>query len=537
MTLRDWTVLGVIVFIAAGLRLAALDSPERLVLDEFWYARDGCYYWRGAEAECGLANLVAPDRDVDRMLADYGELTPEHPPLGKLLIGAPVKAFGFSPRPWRLAAALAGVLMVALLFLFVKRALGSTTAAAGASLLLAIDYPHFIHSRLGMLDIFVGLFALAAFYFCLLDHAQTESRAAGTRSHYGWRLAAGLAAGAATASKLSGAAVVLGVLGLVIASEATVRRRRGPPWERLGASAASIFLLLLVVPLGVYLATYAGRLDGSLLALPWDEGAWPRSWVERQADMVQLQADKPSSPASRWSLPMTEPPLPYVLEPSGENVRELLLFGNPLLWWGGFAAVALAALRWRKDGFTAGVIVVGFFSAFAGWLFLTVTRSPVHLYHAVPVIPFLYLALAYLFEKVAAFRVGRVTSIVVFAVSIGAFAFYLPILTASEIDRGQWRPRACSAQVLWLDPKPECGLRAAKPAVGPRLGKPYAATGSGGRVAAAALLLHRDMGTRGLASALIRPRPPESHPSASAAAPASARTESGKPADRQAPAR
>ena len=42
----------------------------------------------------------------------------------------------------------------------------------------------------------------------------------------------------------------------------------------------------------------------------------------------------------------------------------------------------------------------------------------------------------------------------VFAVAIGAFAFYLPILTASEIDRGQWRPRACSAQVLSKERSP-----------------------------------------------------------------------------------
>ena len=461
MTPRDWALLGIIVLIAAGTRLAALDSPQRMVLDEYWYARDGCFYWRGSQAECGLANLVAPDRDVQRMLADYGELTPEHPPLAKLLIGAPTRVLGFAPRPWRLASVLAGLLSIALLFLLAKRALGSTVAAAGAALLLALDYPHLIHSRIAMLDIFVGLFALAAFYFCLLDRAQMQARIAGGRSHQGWRLAAGAAAGAATASKLSGAAVAVGVLALVIAWEVAERRQAARAAARLANAGASIVLLLVAVPLAVYVATYAGRLHGALLAAPWAEGSWIRAFVERQADMLQLQADKPSSSTPLWTLPMTARPLPYILERRGDGVRELLLFGNPLLWWGGFAAAALATLRLRRDGPAAAVVAVGFFAVFAGWLLLTLTRTPVHLYHAVAIIPFLYLALAYLFTQVSRWRSGRVAAAVVLAVSAAAFAFYLPILTARELDLEHWRPRACSAQALWLDPKAQCGLRTA----------------------------------------------------------------------------
>lgn len=156
MSARDWALLGVIVLIAAGLRLGGLGSPPRLVLDEYWYARDGCFYWQGSQTRCDLATLVAPDRDVRGMLADYGELTPEHPPLAKLLIGAPVRMFGFGPRVWRLAPVLAGLLTIALLFAFAKRLTASTAAAAGAAALLAVDYPHFIHSRLAMLDVFVG---------------------------------------------------------------------------------------------------------------------------------------------------------------------------------------------------------------------------------------------------------------------------------------------------------------------------------------------------------------------------------------------
>lgn len=227
-------------------------------------------------------------------------------------------------------------------------------------------------------------------------------------------------------------------------------------------------LLLAIVPFAFYVATYVGRLDGSVLAWPWAEGSWLRAFVERQADMLALQADKPSTSTTPLALPMTERALPYVLERRGDSVRELLVFGNPLLWWGGFVAVAFAAWRARRgDGAAAATVAVGFLAAFAGWLFLTLMRSPVFLYHAVPVAPFLYLALAYLYAQVATVRASRLAAGGVLAVSIAAFAFYLPILSSRELDRGQWRPRACSAQALWLDPRPQYGLGAARPEPAP----------------------------------------------------------------------
>ena len=85
-----------------------------------------------------------------------------------------------------------------------------------------------------MLEVFVALFAVAAFYFCTLDRAQIDARAAGLSSHRRWRLAAGLAAGAAAACKPSGAAVIVGIAVLVAAWEFSASRRTG---RRLAATA------------------------------------------------------------------------------------------------------------------------------------------------------------------------------------------------------------------------------------------------------------------------------------------------------------
>ena len=465
MKRRDWVVLGLIVLMAAGLRISAIDSPPRRLFDEVWYARDGCYRWVGSERTCELATFTAPDRDVQRNLRVYGEVTPEHPPLGKLLIGVPIKVLGFGPRAWRLASLLAGVLTVALLFVFVRLALGSTAVAAASGLLLTVDYPHFIHSRLATLDVFLCLFAFAAFLFCYLDRAQLTARLAGRPSHQRWRLAAGVAAGAAAATKPSGGAVAVGVLALVVAWEIAERRRSGQarPWR---PAAASIGALLVVVPLAVYMATYIGLVHGSLLAAPWAEDSWFRAWAERQTQMMSLHVDKPSTISSPWVLPMTEPPMAYLLERRGDSVSQILLFGNPLLWWGGFIAVVFAAVRWIRDrqSALAAVIVVGFLAAYASWLAATLTKTVAFLFYIVPVAPFLYLALAYAYTQIPPSRARRIGGVGVVVASLAAFAFYLPILSARSLDVDDWRPRACSAQTLWLDPQPDCGLHQATPA-------------------------------------------------------------------------
>ncbi len=464
MTRRDWIVVGLLLLLAAGVRATALASPPQRVFDEVWYARDGCFYWVQSKSTCQLRTFSVPDRDVQANLAERGEVTPEHPPLGKWLIGAPIKVFGFGPRAWRLAAVLAGALTVALLFAFVRMAIGSTGIATASGLLLAVDYPHFIHSRLAMLDVFLCLFTMAAFLFCFLDRAQVAARVAGAPAHQRWRLAAGLAAGAAAASKLSGGAVAVGVVALVVCWELAERRSVTRPADGGSRAAGSIVLLLVVVPVAVYAASYVTLVEGSLFALPWSEGAWIREWIERQSDMLDVHTGKSSTLSSPWALPMTTAPMAYLFERDGGEIRQILLFGNPLLWWAGFAAALYAALAWLRDrrAAIAPVIVVGFAAAYASFASATLTKTVAFLFYAVPVAPFLYLALAYVYSRLPPSRGLRAAGIGVVGASLAAFAFFWPILSARPLDRDAWRARACTAQFLWLDQRPECGLDRAR---------------------------------------------------------------------------
>jgi dolichyl-phosphate-mannose--protein O-mannosyl transferase len=130
------------------------------------------------------------------------------------------------------------------------------------------------------------------------------------------------------------------------------------------------------------------------------------------------------------------------------------------VWWGGFAAAGVASVDWvaRRRKLPCELVVTAFVAGLSGWLSLTVTGRTVHLYHAVPVTPFLYLALAYLAARVWSRRALRAAALAILLSVVGGFAYYLPILNAHPLSRDAWRPRGCSAISLWLSQIEACGL-------------------------------------------------------------------------------
>jgi dolichyl-phosphate-mannose--protein O-mannosyl transferase len=450
-TARQGSVLLLLVVaLAALVRLIAVNEPPRTVFDEAWYARDGCYYWRASVEACGMADAVAPDRDISTWLATFGELTPEHPPLGKWLIGAPMGLLGFVPGAWRLAAVAAGTATVLLLVLLARRAFDSIVIGAGVGLLLAIDFVHVVQSRLAMLDVFVVLMATAAIYFAVRDREHLVVRGNG-EGHRGWMLAAGVAGGAATATKLAGFGVVLTIVGLVLAWEVAAWRAGARRWAALARSVLWVAFFLAVVPLVTYVLSYAGRLDGFLLEPPWVAGSWLGVWIDRQSYMFEFFASNPIRTATGTWLPMLEEGMPYVLEEAADGTRAILLFGNPVLWWAGFLVLVVALLRLGNGSGRLGaqVVVVAFATAAPGWLLPMLAGRPVHLYHAVPFAPAVCIAVGFLASLLRTPRSRSLTMTAVAAGSLVAFVAVAPILIARPLEPADWRTRACFAAAAW----------------------------------------------------------------------------------------
>ena len=443
---------------AGVVRLAGLSTPAGFVFDEIFYARIACRFVIDT-AQCGIADLVSG----------------AHPPLGNWLIGIGIRLFGYNEFGWRVTTAVAGTLGVALLYVLVRRLLAghvpapaATLGAAVAAALLGVDFLHVVQSRVAMLDAFVTLFVIATVLFAVLDGARRR----GSRGEDAdaprwlrrltlgrpWRLATGVALGSATAVKWSGGYVALAAVALLVAWEMAASRA-GPGDAETGARPSSLravarlelgpsLVLLGAVPLLVYLASYAGRVHGELLALPWREGSVWRAILEHQLAMLRfhigLAGDHPYESAP-WSWLLLKRPVAYFFAASGGTYREILAIGNPLTWWAGAVGLAVVGVRWARSGADLmrpePVLLAAALGTYLPWLILGGSRSQVFIWYLMPTIPFLYAALGLLAAHAWSSVVGRVaTGLGALAVAI-SFAFFLPILTAQPLSPEAWRTR------------------------------------------------------------------------------------------------
>lgn len=437
---RDLTrvdvVLGGLVSLVAGvLRFVGITRPRAFVLDEIYYARDACRYAGGSAAFCGTGS----------------EQSLVHPPMGKWLIAAGIKVFAFNPFGWRVMAAVAGSMAVGVLYFLARKTLCTRWAALIAAGFLSIDFMHFVHSRIAMLDVFVSLFALAAFAFIAFDKAELDR--GGRRRR--WRAGAGFAAGLAMGTKWSGLFVVMALVALTVAWE--TRRRRAEhnerPFDRaVRAEFPSIALLLVAVPLIVYVVSFIGRVHGSLLALPWTDGAWAREFVERQSVMLRTSLNLDSlntfkSPA--WSWLLLKRPFPYYtgVAPDGSWDR-VWGGGSPLAWWASVVVLIVMSIRWlrRRGDDGVGFALAGFAWTFAPWLLLAADRSAFYIFYMVATVPYMCLALGWAAEQLPAKLPVRAGIALFLAGAVGAFVFFYPVLADVSM-----LPKAVRSRELFRD--------------------------------------------------------------------------------------
>ncbi|MGZ6255725.1 MAG: phospholipid carrier-dependent glycosyltransferase [Candidatus Limnocylindria bacterium] len=442
---------------AAAVRLVGLTTPGGFVFDEIFYARNACRFVIDT-AQCGIDDVVSG----------------AHPPLGNWLIGIGIRLFGYDEFGWRIASAMAGILSVVLLYLLVRRlvaghvpAPAATVAATVAAALLATDFLDVVQSRLAMLDSFVTLFVIATVLFAVLDGRRRRGPGGEDldasrwlrRVSLGrpWRLAAGLALGAATAVKWSGGYVAIGLVVLLVAWEVAATRssdgERASGWPPAFGAAlrrelVPSLVLLGLVPVVVYLASYTGRVHGDLLALPWREGSAWRAILEHQLAMLRfhtgLAGDHPYESAP-WSWLLLKRPVAYSFADGSGGYREVLAIGNPLSWWPGAVALVVVGLRWIRSGASLArpeiVLLAAALSTYLPWLVLSGSRSQVFIWYLLPTIPFLYAALGLAAALAWHSRPGRVATVAAGVAVAVSFAFFWPILTAAPLTPDEWRSR------------------------------------------------------------------------------------------------
>jgi dolichyl-phosphate-mannose--protein O-mannosyl transferase len=494
---RLWGWLGPLLVTAFGgvLRFWHLDRPPRLIFDETYYVKQASSLLDvGYElAGDGIATPAPDDRfasgtsDVFGTVADFVV----HPPVGKWMIAVGEALFGTTnPWGWRFAAAFCGTLSIFMIARIGRRLLGSTLLGCTAGLLLAVDGQHLVHSRTGLLDVFVMFWALAAFGCIVLDRFQARDRLArrladgAERDRFGpglgirwWRVAAGVCLGLLCGVKWSGLFFVA-VFGLAtVLWDVGARRAVGTRgWLGVGlvrdGSAAALQMLPAAV--AAYLAGWAGWFasSGGYLRLwavqnpsgsvGWVPGPLRSLWHYHSAMYdFHVGLDKPHPYQSNpWSWAVLGRPTAFWYEGASEGVtgcgvkecaQAVLAVGNPVIWWGGTIAVVVLVGAWALErDWRAGAVLAGLAAGYLPW-FLYQDRT-IYSFYAVAFVPWIVLALTYVLGRMLGRPdaspdrrlLGALFAGFVVVLALACFAWFYPVYVAEVIPRVEWSDR------MWL---------------------------------------------------------------------------------------
>ena len=435
VTRNGWIATVVTTLIAAFTRLWNLGSPHEIMFDETYYVKDAYSIWH-----LGYEGTWAQNANASFVRGNFSTLSPEasfvvHPPLGKWLIATGMELTGpASSWGWRLAVALAGIATVFLLCRLVWRLFPSPLLVGLAGLFLAIDGVGITESRIGLLDGFIGLFALAAVYCIVRDRQSQRERiarllegaAAGALApKAGWRpwmISAGVLLGCACSVKWSGL-YLLATIGImtVIWDGTALRAVKAKVWklETLVSRGWGNFMRLVPVAGVTYLLSWFGWfMNPSAYKHGWaaaERAAGRGSWLpDSIADFIEYHRaiykfhvglSTPHSymaKPSGWLLQMR--PTSFYWQSNDtlgadayqcdtrNCVRAITSIGNIPIWWAAFVAVfvVVAYVALKRD-WRGWVVLAGYIGLYLPW-FMYWDRT-IFTFYTVAFVPFVVLAL------------------------------------------------------------------------------------------------------------------------------------------------
>jgi dolichyl-phosphate-mannose-protein mannosyltransferase len=372
-----------------------------------------------------------------------------HPPLGKLIIAFGISVFGFNPFGWRIMGVIAATLMIPLIYLLGKKLFGTWIGGFASAFLLAFDFMHFTMARMATVDTYLVLFSLASQLFFLIYLKDVLKN--------GWKapvqplFLAFLFFALGFSTKwlvLYGFAAQLALLGALRLKEVAKLKKSlsdkiyvftDPPFSMVVG-----FLLVAVL---VYFLIYipdmlAGRSVVNVLGL--------------QGAMYNYHATLNATHAfssSWWSWPLMLKPLwLYVSALPNNFTSTIVLFGNPAVWWVGFACIigllVMAVVKIVKSagellgkvGLPAIFILALFFFQWVPYMLIS---RITFIYHFYVNVPFLCLAAAYFISRYWGSRWVKLAAIAYFASVVVLFVLFYAVISGtpaanSWIDSLKW---------------------------------------------------------------------------------------------------
>ena len=347
-----------------------------------------------------------------------------HPPLGKEIISLGILIFGMTPFGWRFSGTLFGVLMLPIMYVFLKKLFGGRRVPTAGTLVLAADFMHFVQTRIATIDTYAVFFILLMYLFMYLFFTENRLR---------YLALSGLFFGLGTASKWTCLYAGAG-LALIWVWYWIRNARLGIRAFFKNCGFCLIFFVLL--PCAIYYLSYIPYAQARG-GVPLFSGDYLKIVLDNQEYMFNyhstIEATHPYS--SRWYQWIFDiRPILYYLQYLPEGMRSSFgAFVNPALCWGGFVGLfAMGYLAIGRRDRDAAFILLGYLAQLVPWIF--VSRLTFE-YHYFPCTVFLVLTMGYIFRLMERnCRHGRayIWGFSVFCIAL--FALFYPALSGAPVD-------------------------------------------------------------------------------------------------------
>jgi dolichyl-phosphate-mannose-protein mannosyltransferase len=385
-----------------------------------------------------------------------------HPDLGKLIQAVGVAILGPTPFGWRIMGVIFGTFIVALMYLLGKKLFGTWIGGFSAAFLMTFDFMHFTMARIGTVDTYLIFFTLLSQLFFLVYFNKVVKDGWKKTSILPLMLAIvffSLGFSTKFGFPLFPALGLLALLGLVRLNE--LWKQKSSLSDKYIAFFNYPFFILVgsigIVAL-IYFATYIpDMIFGDSLS----------SIVNLQFSMLGFHSgsvvDASSSPWWSW---------PLMFRPDGMSVPRwfditylpnnvistITVFGNPIVWWVGFAAVivlgyqafhveAILTKLWyrikkstlsstiniRGKGWETPALFIVIVFMFS-WLPYVIIGRATYIYHYYISVPMICLATTYFINKYWNTRKGKVAAITIFVASVALFALFYPAISGAPVS-------------------------------------------------------------------------------------------------------
>ncbi|MCW4005921.1 MAG: phospholipid carrier-dependent glycosyltransferase [Candidatus Bathyarchaeota archaeon] len=409
-----------------------------------------------------------------------------HPPLGKLIQAAGIAAFGYNPFGWRITGVLFATLMIPVMYLLGKKLFGTWIGGFASAFLLTFDFMHFAMGRMGTVDTYLVFFALLSqlSFFTYFKNVAKN----------GWKtpvlplFLALVFFALAFSTKWVVMYGTLGMLALLAAMRINdLRKLKKSLSYKFAGFFDHPFLLLIAfaaIAVGIYFLIY---IPDMLTGRPFYEGSG-RGVVDLQFAMYNYHSTLEASHSFGspwWSWPFmvsTSGYVPLWLDITylpNNVVSTISAFGNPAVWWVGFASMIVVAIeavdikalfkrlrhvldkrvkesaeqlgetqppsldakvpsqipesapagcRWN----VAAVFIATVF--FFSWIPYVLISRVTFIYHYFVCVPLLCLASAYVINNHWSTRKGKIVTLIFFAAVVAMFILFYPVISGVPTD-------------------------------------------------------------------------------------------------------